>query len=655
MSSAGVEKRGSASTVRACDLCRKRKRRCLWTSGTEGCTSCVNLKETCTTTHVRKERAKPQRGNLIFEYESRIKRLESLLQEQKAAQPHIRQRLRLQDTEPSVPVSTWVENLRHEVEMRLLPSASNFDPFDLDPTAEANDAAFSGDLESLFINEADQAHPESGLARQFSLDNMQPSADFHEDAAFLQSADFEPEVIEAINIPPPPLPSPSVSDWYLPSPELGTSLLAEFLTDMNTAYPLYQPHVIAEHLRFCYAGQSDGTSVSWISAYSVFGLAHTLRAMSTAGTIHDTEMAKYYLARAYLSLNGLLSSPQSLGQVQCLLGVAMLMMTSPCSYNGSGGHFVSTALRVIRSLACKDDGDATVTPRDLEQERRVFWIAFINDSSLSILHNKPTTHQLEDVAYCSDFVADELGAVTAAEGNWRVPIFYLHTRLALLQAEAIDQVLSLKARNTMPLDIAAATTIILARLQAYHEHELFQLSADQLFQLLYRSDITHTVTLEARYFATVYRLHAFMAFDMDSRINPFKLASLDRISGVKQHKAYSAARRLVSLLAIAPRGNVGLYWLIIPIITAALVTVFAHHINNPSEEALTPNEIREYNQILADNEAMVHYSGIAELAQTRNFCISLFSKLTGVVERNHQPHHSLSSSYQIGSPNLSRR
>lgn len=43
---------------------------------------------------------------------------------------------------------------------------------------------------------------------------------------------------------------------------------------VNTAFPLYQPDVIANHLRICYAGESDGSSVAWTSAYVVFGLAH---------------------------------------------------------------------------------------------------------------------------------------------------------------------------------------------------------------------------------------------------------------------------------------------------------------------------------------------------------------------------------------------
>lgn len=285
-----------------------------------------------------------------------------------------------------------------------------------------------------------------------------------------------------------------------------------------------------------------------------------LRAMSATGTQHDNDMARYYLARIYNSLNNLLVSPPSLGLVQCLIGLAILIRTTPCHFNMSEGHFVSTALRVIQHLTYQDTkNDAT---RDTEQERRVFWLAFFYDTNASIVTNSPTTHRREDVIQCvpEHPLTDSLGSVTAAEGNWKVNYFGLRIKLAVLQAEATDQVLSATTLNTTPMDLAAAAAVVLARLQEFHEHEIFQLSPSQLFQLLYRSDIVHCVSLEAAYFAVVFRLRAFAAFGENPRVNPFSLDGLRRIAEVKQQKSYPEAKRLLSLLPIAPRGNVGLYW-----------------------------------------------------------------------------------------------
>ncbi|KAL1799852.1 hypothetical protein ACET3X_000194 [Alternaria dauci] len=628
MSTAGVEKRGSASTVRACDLCRKRKRRCVWNSGPQGCSPCTNTKETCTTTYTRKQRSKPQRGNRIVEYESRIKRLESLLHERNVTQPQVRQQPIMQVSDASVPLSKWVESLRHEVETGPQPQLPDFDPLDLEGILQGNDGLFAEDLSALSMG--DTSHNSPALEHPLSIgsNGIQPSVNFQEDTAFLQGGHFGPISAEGLGALPQPMTTSPDSDWYLPPPELGTSLLAEYLTDFNTAYPLYQPHVVADHLRTCYAGLSDGAAVAWTSAYIVFGVAHHLRQMSATGNSYDIDMAQYYLARAYSMLDTLLAAPPSLGQVQCLVGLALLMVASPCNCKHSAGHFVSTALRVIRSLVYEEQKDCLTIEAlaNSAQQRRVFWICFINDITLALLNNTQPTHQLQEVADCSDFVADELGALTAAEGTWRVLIFWLFTRIALLQTEAVDQVLSRKTENNTPLDLSAATSIVLARLKAFRDqHHVFHLSAGQIQHLLYQTDIVHCVALEAYYFATMYRLHAFTAMDMDSKINPFGMDGLIRMSKMKQHKSYSEAQRLLSLLPIAPRGNVALYWTTYPMLIAAFVTIIAHHIQNPMAEAPSPIEYRNYQQLVADLDIMVAAGDDPNLAKKTMFCKRLLS------------------------------
>ena len=47
---------------------------------------------------------------------------------------------------------------------------------------------------------------------------------------------------------------------------------------------------------------------------------------------------------------------------------------------------------------------------------------------------------------------------------------------------------------------------------------------------------------------------------MQSKINPFELDGLKKMAAMKEHKAYKDAKKLLSLLPVAPRGNVGLYW-----------------------------------------------------------------------------------------------
>lgn len=531
-----------------------------------------------------------------------------------------------------MPATEWVANLRNELESIPRPNVPDFEPtFYEDYNASRNylqGDVFVDDLSTV----PQQDYFTADVTNPLDLSPAIPLSTLEEDATFLQNTDVDLDFIED-SLAPPPLPNPPACDLYLPPPELGTALLSEYLVDFNTAYPLYRPHVLAEHLRVCYAGESDGSAVSWVSAYVVFGLGHMLRGMSAAATLQDNDLAKYYLCRTYTSLSSLLLSPPSLGLVQCLIGVAILIRSTPCGPNVPDGHFLSTSLRVAQSLAYHDDDDdddAVESDRDIEQERRVFWLAFINDTNTSLLSNSPTTHRRDDILAPKpeECPADSLGAVVAAEGGWSVNIFSLRVNLALLQAEAIEQVLSMKARNNTRLDIEAASAMVFARLRAFHEHEIFTLSPEQLFQLLYRSDVAHTVNLEASYFITVYRLNAFLAFrETNNRVNPFSLEGMRQLSRVREQKSYAEAKRLLSLLCIAPRGDVGLYWNQLQALIAAFVTVVAYHIHNPNEDAPSSKDMRVLHELVIDVGKLMEKSDNAELVQVRDFCGSLLLRL----------------------------
>jgi hypothetical protein len=65
-----------------------------------------------------------------------------------------------------------------------------------------------------------------------------------------------------------------------------------------------------------------------------------------------------------------------------------------------------------------------------------------------------------------------------------------------------------------------------------------------------------------------------------------------------------------------------------PILVAALVTVFAHHINNPTKEALTPVEMQTCLELIKDLSIMIEARGDhTDLTRYRDFCAGLFAKL----------------------------
>jgi hypothetical protein len=145
------------------------------------------------------------------EYETRIKRLESLLQERNAAQPHI-QNQPLQPADPSVPATEWVTNLRNE-----LPSIPRPDVPDLEAlfgnAFVDHGSGLVEDLSAVFhhLLEGNSTYASENTLASMALDDIEPSDEFQEDAALLQSTDFDHDpLMEEF---PPPLPREYSGDW----------------------------------------------------------------------------------------------------------------------------------------------------------------------------------------------------------------------------------------------------------------------------------------------------------------------------------------------------------------------------------------------------------------------------------------------------------
>ncbi|KAH7139518.1 hypothetical protein B0J11DRAFT_589379 [Dendryphion nanum] len=668
MSSSGIVKRGSGATVRACDSCRRRKRKCVWSPGAESCAPCIASKDDCSTTHIRKPRAKSiKRTNRVAEYESRIQRLESLLSERTTAQPAVfSQPLQVTDIQASLPLNDWVSNLNNEISSWPLEEGPRLGPL-------AFDAGFEGFFDDIDASELqiDSTFDESSFAYTASPEDsilIQTSHNSSESFTDITST-YSPSIHLLATVPqlpppetPQPLPSPSTisnpqdplqtrtpityiqpalprrakCDGYLPTPSLGTSLLKEFLLDFNTAIPLFQPYALASHLHICYTGASDGTVVSWSSAYIVFGIAHRLRAMSAGGSRQDNEQADYYMRRVIQNVPELLMEKPSLGAVQCLLGLAHLIQTSDQAGLAPHATFVSTALRMAMELSQTSSSSSPNPQSPLHSEseqsqyttnlNRTFWLSFILDTETRLLSPHPlslhTSLTPSTPSLPSPNPPDAAGAITAAESPWQTNIFALRADLALIQSKAIETIFpSHKPENSSERE--ATRKDLLQKLENWRQNSLFTFPPEKLSQLLYRSDMVHIVNLEASYFTTVLRIH--IPGTNTTPFSPEGLRQLSRAPGEK--RCITAAKRLLDLLlsAAVPLGDYGWCWANKYSIIAALIIIFSHSSPSPSQTDTTTNPAN-YATVLDMLHTLAQKSEDEDFRLSVHICSDLFDK-----------------------------
>lgn len=244
---------------------------------------------------------------------------------------------------------------------------------------------------------------------------------------------------------------------FLPPAHECVALLTEYLRDFNSNVPLFHPETIYNHVRDCYSGAAEKTPLSLVLTYTALGIAHRLRVMSPIASTKDIFNAEYYLNRCISVLPDLLLQEPSLPLIQALLGVSILLQTS--SRARKAALFVSTAMNMAQHLGHNEavpdtDGNSSGN----KQGFYVFWIAFFLDTSLSLRALRPNTQKLIDIsAPLPGSTSGDLWASNTSDHGMmqgKGNLFALHASLAVIQAEALEDLFSVKAHR-QPTDLVA--------------------------------------------------------------------------------------------------------------------------------------------------------------------------------------------------------
>jgi hypothetical protein len=284
--------------------------------------------------------------------------------------------------------------------------------------------------------------------------------------------------------------------------------------------------------------------------------------MSLVGTALDRTQADTYLQKALKPLVNLLLRKPSITLIQALIGVAILVQTSP--YSEPVSIFISTAVRMAQDLRYNELGshEKTTSPEALQQ-KYVFWIAFFMDMDLTMLTGSQPRQRLDELDIQTPMpwrVSNETGIIMAMGGESSIPIFSLHKQLALLQAEAYEQLFSVQGRKKTTQQLVACFHNLLSKFQTYRKHRLFQCELGDLTRSLYRSGLVHVTILEASYFWSIYRLHAAAILGWHTPMDVFELKAVLRVAPSVPRLLYQDAERILGMSALGPQGDQAVSW-----------------------------------------------------------------------------------------------
>lgn len=360
------------------------------------------------------------------------------------------------------------------------------------------------------------------------------------------------------SMPTPAVEQPSVlaTRCSLPPMEEGQALLTEYLREFNNTVPLLVPEAIVSHMRDCYSGAAKGVASSWVLTYFVFGIAHRLRALDPSVRSEETFKTEQYLDKCLSSFSNVLLEEPNERIVQCLLGIAIMLQDSPKSHRVSS--FVSIALRMAQELGYNE---ASISGSNQKVTGYLFWIAFSMDANLSMCALRPNTQKYEGISISLPHADDNdwWGLRTdnddrRTNGPVEINFFFLNCSLAIVQAQALEEVFSPKA-NLQPVQYNFALHTVISKLAAWRRDSRID-SAEGLPS----SELLHLAMLEASYFRTMYQFLAAQQIGVVGfRYDLFSHAVFQLLNHSQPaRKLYEDARKLLNLLASPPIGILSL-------------------------------------------------------------------------------------------------
>ncbi|KFA46923.1 hypothetical protein S40293_03597 [Stachybotrys chartarum IBT 40293] len=528
---------GDQVIVKACDSCRKKKIRCNPVENT--CEQCIKRRIPCHFTPIcmKKTRRKPPGFRQIQELQDKLAQMEGLL------------------------------------EQALANQSSN------EPDSSRNGQTMVG------IRNAQVGESTQGVRGGWGRTGANRPTWVSDQDSELQHLVM---VDEALRTPPHPVPSwkgglalgPFARASYLPLPNKSTALglVTDCFMSYNRFFPLFDEDDFMQQFHEQYSTSSPGSPAWWACINVVMCLAHRFRAMRTLNTAPENAMACGYLSNALAVVSELNMLVDSLPAVQALVGMAVILQGTPDPRASS--VLVAAAVRLAQSMGLhRATKDPTLKPMQMEQRRRVFWIAYFLDRDISLRMGQPFAQDDEDMDV--ELPEDSLCGISRDQGLCSVNFFNSRIGLAVIQGQVYKKLYSVHASRqpeTQKGIIAQELSSVLAYWKSsvpidFEEYMMVQrqsaLSVETVHLLIMRVTYVNCLIMIDRYLPSTVNIieHA----GMGSQVAP----------GAQESLCITESRKAMRLIDITPIGDYACVWMLLHPCFSAATLLLANIIQHP--------------------------------------------------------------------------
>ncbi|CAP98669.1 Pc22g13810 [Penicillium rubens Wisconsin 54-1255] len=256
----------------------------------------------------------------------------------------------------------------------------------------------------------------------------------------------------------------------LPPKDEIISLVNDYLQQFNSLIPIFQPSSL---LSLCEDDNLQSIFDSpgrWASLNVALAMGYMLRIENNSSVHSDRQKGWLFMKNALGVLNGLCFGLPDLWAVQALLGMVVFLMgtlsSQPC------GYLISSVVRICHQIRLeRSENESGLCPEEVEQRRRIFWIAYCLDKEISLRAGIPIAQRDDDmdVLLPTEIPLDNIGIMPTTDRQETFNVLRSTCELALIKSQVHKHLYSVAARDRPLVEVAGSVAMLDEKLQQWKE------------------------------------------------------------------------------------------------------------------------------------------------------------------------------------------
>lgn len=356
-----------------------------------------------------------------------------------------------------------------------------------------------------------------------------------------------------------------------PKPET-MSLLKDYFENFNCMLPLFHQPTFMHLVERQYSNDPYQGSGWWGSLNVALAISYRLRVMSNLVPAEEDEKAWAYLKNAMSVFSELTMRNTDLLSVQALLGMALFLQGTPNPQPSS--LLISNAIRLSHSIGLHKRGTGfNLNPIEIEQRKRVFWIAYMLDKDLCLRSGRPPAQDDDDmnVDMPDADPADNIGNIPLADGKGKMNLFRVMCELAIVEGKVYNRLYSTKAAKQSDGELLNTIGELDQELEDWKDRIPIDFRPEHEIKASHTPLILHIVMLHFNYYnclTTIHRMSIHHGY-WTSRLSNYAIQGLNtrplnpRVFS-SAALCTSAARASISLLKYIPQDSPSVWSVFVP-------------------------------------------------------------------------------------------